>query len=228
MFMIRLWSGIYHSGVQVHGVEYGFGAHDHPTTGIFEVEPKQCPGFMFRKSILIGRTDLDPKEVRVFMEKLAQEFPGILTILSLRTAITSVMMCANSTMVNRLARIDCLVPTKTGKQRRFGREFHHLFSGFCIAIHLVLQPGFLCNCVLPAELNETKIRQVRSEDSVQEKKKLRSRSTRFMSSSNPVTSPSVTPCPSSSGSRSGRQRCFIPLTSRSFVHDDSASWSLKA
>jgi len=90
--------------------------------------------------------------------------------------------------------------------------------------------GFLCNCVLPVELNQTKIRQVRSDDIVQEKKKLRSRSTRFPSSSNPVTSPSLTPCPSSSGSRSGRQRRFIPLTSRSFVHDDStsSSWSLKA
>lgn len=60
----------------VHGVEYGFGAHDHSTTGIFEVEPKQCPGFTFRKSILIGRTDLGPKEVRTFMEKLAEEYSG--------------------------------------------------------------------------------------------------------------------------------------------------------
>lgn len=60
----------------VHGVEYGFGAHDHSTTGIFEVEPKQCPGFTFRKSILIGRTDLGPREVRAFMEKLAEEYSG--------------------------------------------------------------------------------------------------------------------------------------------------------
>ncbi|XP_021803510.1 deSI-like protein At4g17486, partial [Prunus avium] len=60
----------------VHGVEYAFGAHDHATTGIFEVEPKQCPGFVFRKSILIGRTDLGPKEVRAFMEKLAEEYSG--------------------------------------------------------------------------------------------------------------------------------------------------------
>ncbi|XVE97358.1 hypothetical protein REPUB_Repub03eG0012800 [Reevesia pubescens] len=68
--------GIYHSGVQVHGVEYGFGAHEHSTTGIFEVEPRQCPGFTFRKSILIGRTDLGPKDVRAFMEKLAREYCG--------------------------------------------------------------------------------------------------------------------------------------------------------
>ncbi|CAN1281912.1 DeSI-like protein At4g17486, partial [Linum perenne] len=60
----------------VHGVEYGFGAHDHSTTGVFEVEPKQCPGFTFRKSILIGRTDLGPKEVRSMMQKLAKEYSG--------------------------------------------------------------------------------------------------------------------------------------------------------
>nr|DAD27348.1 TPA_asm: hypothetical protein HUJ06_028816 [Nelumbo nucifera] len=68
--------GIYHSGVQVHGVEYAFGAHEYTTTGIFEVEPKRCPGFMFRKSILIGRTDLGPREVRTFMEKLSEEYAG--------------------------------------------------------------------------------------------------------------------------------------------------------
>lgn len=60
----------------VHGVEYAFGAHDHATTGIFEVEPKKCPGFVFRKSILIGRTDLGAKEVRAFMEKLAEDYSG--------------------------------------------------------------------------------------------------------------------------------------------------------
>ncbi|KAH9758611.1 DUF862 domain-containing protein [Citrus sinensis] len=52
--------GIYHSGVEVHGVEYAFGAHDYPTSGVFEVEPRLCPGFKFRKSIFIGTTCLDP------------------------------------------------------------------------------------------------------------------------------------------------------------------------
>lgn len=60
----------------VHGLEYAFGAHEHSTTGIFEVEPKKCPGFTFRKSILIGRTDMGPKDVRAFMEKLAEEYSG--------------------------------------------------------------------------------------------------------------------------------------------------------
>jgi hypothetical protein len=60
----------------VHGVEYGFGAHDRETTGIFEVEPGKCPGFTFRKSIYIGSTDMGPKDVREFMEKLAEVYAG--------------------------------------------------------------------------------------------------------------------------------------------------------
>lgn len=60
----------------VHGVEYAFGAHEHATSGIFEVEPRECPGFTFRKSICIGRTNLGPKDVRSFMEKLAEEYSG--------------------------------------------------------------------------------------------------------------------------------------------------------
>ncbi|XP_057522874.1 deSI-like protein sdu1 isoform X2 [Amaranthus tricolor] len=70
--------GIYHSGVQVHEVEYAFGAHDHAKTGVFEVEPKHCPGFTFRKSILVGRTDMDAKEVRTLIEKLSKEYFGLL------------------------------------------------------------------------------------------------------------------------------------------------------
>ncbi|URE48140.1 hypothetical protein MUK42_13777 [Musa troglodytarum] len=68
--------GAYHSGVQVHGVEYAYGAHDHPTTGIFEGETRQCPGFAFRKSILIGHTDLEPRELRMLMEEMAAEYTG--------------------------------------------------------------------------------------------------------------------------------------------------------
>ncbi|KAM7495936.1 hypothetical protein LguiA_020350 [Lonicera macranthoides] len=60
----------------VHGVEYAFGAHEQSTIGIFEVEQKMCPDFTFKKLILIGRTDMGPKEVHAFMEKLAVEYSG--------------------------------------------------------------------------------------------------------------------------------------------------------
>ncbi|ESR48184.1 hypothetical protein CICLE_v10002284mg [Citrus x clementina] len=68
--------GIYHSGVEVHGVEYAFGAHDYPTSGVFEVEPRLCPGFKFRKSIFIGTTCLDPIQVREFMERQSAHYNG--------------------------------------------------------------------------------------------------------------------------------------------------------
>ncbi|KAG2666576.1 hypothetical protein I3843_15G068300 [Carya illinoinensis] len=68
--------GIFHSGVEVHNVEYAFGAHDFPTSGVFEVEPRQCPGFKFRKSIFIGTTCLDPIQVRKFMERHSASYNG--------------------------------------------------------------------------------------------------------------------------------------------------------
>ncbi|KAE8735126.1 DeSI-like protein [Hibiscus syriacus] len=68
--------GIFHSGVEVHGVEYAFGAHEYPTSGVFEVEPRQCPGFKFRKSIVIGMTSLDPIKVREFMERNSARYHG--------------------------------------------------------------------------------------------------------------------------------------------------------
>ncbi|CAN6216568.1 unnamed protein product [Urochloa humidicola] len=49
--------GIFHSAVEVHGSEYSFGAHDYPSSGVFEVEPKNCPGFIYRCTIFIGSTN---------------------------------------------------------------------------------------------------------------------------------------------------------------------------
>ncbi|XP_076931576.1 deSI-like protein At4g17486 [Bidens hawaiensis] len=68
--------GIFHSGVEVHGVEYAFGAHEYSSSGVFEVEPRQCPGFKFRRSILIGTTCLNPVQVREFMEHHAANYNG--------------------------------------------------------------------------------------------------------------------------------------------------------
>ncbi|KAE9447313.1 hypothetical protein C3L33_20855, partial [Rhododendron williamsianum] len=68
--------GVFHTGVEVHGVEYGFGAHDCPTTGVFEVEPRKCPGFKFKKSIFMGTTYLDPFQFREFMEYQSSNYSG--------------------------------------------------------------------------------------------------------------------------------------------------------
>ncbi|KAJ1296561.1 hypothetical protein BS78_01G310700 [Paspalum vaginatum] len=68
--------GIFHSGIEVHGVEYAFGAHDYSISGVFEVEPRQCPGFKFRKSIPMGTTCLDPLQIREFMEIQSVNYNG--------------------------------------------------------------------------------------------------------------------------------------------------------
>ncbi|PON99199.1 hypothetical protein TorRG33x02_050590 [Trema orientale] len=183
--------GVYHSGVQVHGVEYAFGAHDHATTGIFEVEPKVCPGFTFRKSILIGRTDLGPKDVRTLMEKLAEEYSG-------------------------------------NTYHLITKNCNHFCNDVCIRltgkpiprwVNRLARLGLFCNCVLPAGLNETKVRQVRSDgvcDS--QKKKMRSNSSRFPSNNRPSSS---TPSSSSSSSSSRQKRCVPP--SSSLIHSSSTS-----
>lgn len=70
------FSDLLHLLCAVHGVEYAFGAHDYPTSGVFEVEPRLCPGFKFRKSIFIGTTCLDPIQVREFMERQSAHYNG--------------------------------------------------------------------------------------------------------------------------------------------------------
>ncbi|XP_010417673.1 PREDICTED: deSI-like protein At4g17486 isoform X1 [Camelina sativa] len=151
--------GVYHSGVEVHGIEYAFGAHEYPSTGIFEGEPKQCEGFTFRKSILIGKTDLGPLEVRATMEQLADKYKGSSYNLITKNCNhfcdeTCIKLTGNPipSWVNRLARIGKI-------------------------------SGFMCNCVLPATINATRlgnnrINQDKSCEAETEKKKLTSASSR--------------------------------------------------
>ncbi|GMJ06100.1 hypothetical protein like AT4G17486 [Hibiscus trionum] len=68
--------GIFHSGIEAYGLEYGFGAHEYPASGVFEVEPRSCPGFVFRRSILLGSTNMSRSEFRLFMEQLSQKYHG--------------------------------------------------------------------------------------------------------------------------------------------------------
>ncbi|XP_059276855.1 deSI-like protein At4g17486 isoform X2 [Lycium ferocissimum] len=68
--------GIFHSGIEVHGMEYGYGAHDFPISGVFEVEPKSCPGFIYRCSVPLGRIKMPPSEFQAFLENVASEYHG--------------------------------------------------------------------------------------------------------------------------------------------------------
>lgn len=75
-YMFWCGLGIFHSGIEVHGLEYGYGAHDFPTSGVFEVEPKSCPGFIYKCSLPLGHTSMSPSEFRTFIEGMAAEYHG--------------------------------------------------------------------------------------------------------------------------------------------------------
>lgn len=104
--------------IVVHGVEYAFGAHEYSTTGIFEGVPKQCDGFRFRKTVLVGKTDMKPTEVRALMEELAQIYKGNAYNLITKNCNhfcndACIKLTGNSipNWVNRLARIGKLETT---------------------------------------------------------------------------------------------------------------------
>ncbi|KAL0890176.1 hypothetical protein Bca101_014159 [Brassica carinata] len=68
--------GIFHSGIEAHGMEYCYGAHEYSSSGVYEVEPKNCPGFLFRRSVLLGTTTMSPSDFRSYMEKLSSKYHG--------------------------------------------------------------------------------------------------------------------------------------------------------
>ncbi|KAJ1383658.1 PPPDE putative peptidase domain [Sesbania bispinosa] len=113
--------GIFHSGIQVHGMEYGFGAHEYPSSGVFEVEPRSCPGFIFRRSVLLGTTDMSISEFRSFMEHLSAKYHGdTYHLIAKNCNHFTDEVCQQLTgnpipgWVNRLARVgsfcNCLLP----------------------------------------------------------------------------------------------------------------------
>lgn len=143
----------------VHGVEYAFGAHEYPSTGIFEGEPKKCEGFIFRKTILIGWTEKTPGEVRRVMEELADKYKGnaynLITKNCNHFCSDACIKLTNNPIpswVNRLARI-----------------------------------GFVCHCIVPMSLKSTKVRHHRMEDKAGEgnSKKPQSSLNNLTQSSNP-------------------------------------------
>eukprot|EP00210_Caulerpa_lentillifera_P006838 g6537.t1 len=69
--------GIFHSGVEVYGVEYAYGGHDLELSGIFNTEPKKPPGPVeFRVSIPMGECQLSKTEVEQLTLKMGKKYKG--------------------------------------------------------------------------------------------------------------------------------------------------------
>ncbi|XP_065851051.1 deSI-like protein At4g17486 [Euphorbia lathyris] len=124
--------GIFHSGIEVHGKEYGFGAHDFPVSGVFEVEPKSCPGFIYRSSIPLGRIKMSPSEFREFIESMASEYHGD---------------------TYHLISKNCNHFTDDVSDRLVGRQI----PGW---VNRLARLGALCSCLLPESLQVTTVKQL--------------------------------------------------------------------
>ncbi|KAL5538713.1 hypothetical protein UlMin_044265 [Ulmus minor] len=100
----------------------------YPTTGIFEGEPKQCEGFTFRKTVLIGKIDMGAAQGRAVMEELTKVYRGNAYNLITKNC-------------NHFCNDSCI--------RLTGNPILHW-------VNRLARIGFMCNCVLPVTLNSTK------------------------------------------------------------------------
>lgn len=114
--------GIFHSGVEVYGVEWAYGGHEYDISGIFATNPGDAPGpVTFRERVVIGRTELSPQQVQDVVQEMGATFKGNSYHLLQRNCNTfSNELCQRLTgrtapaWVNRLAGIatcvHCLLP----------------------------------------------------------------------------------------------------------------------
>lgn len=123
----NLGLGIFHSGVEVYGVEYGYAGHQGLTTGIFEMEPRNLEileeyfnmrgQLKFKQVIHIGDTDLSREEVERLKYKLGRKFRGnkyhlIHNNCNHFSAAFTKLLCKKSipSWINRLAYVTSFIP----------------------------------------------------------------------------------------------------------------------
>lgn len=73
--------GAFHTGVEVHGKEYAYGAHPYTFTGVFSMTPGRDSELVnqaikFRESISMGFTSLTEEGVRLVISDLERKYIG--------------------------------------------------------------------------------------------------------------------------------------------------------
>lgn len=76
----KMGIGIYHTGVQVHGLEYCYSGHNQcEMTGLRITTPRDSAWIedaIFSRSIFMGYTDKTQAEINEIYDKMHSEFPG--------------------------------------------------------------------------------------------------------------------------------------------------------
>uniref|UniRef100_A0A914XZM2 PPPDE domain-containing protein n=1 Tax=Panagrolaimus superbus TaxID=310955 RepID=A0A914XZM2_9BILA len=72
--------GVYHSGVEIHGVEYAYGGHPFEFSGIFENQPGDAEelgeNFKFKEAQICGETDFTSYEIKKIIQQLGEDYRG--------------------------------------------------------------------------------------------------------------------------------------------------------
>lgn len=68
--------GAYHTGIEIHGIEYSFGYNTSGGTGVFEVQPREAGNARFRESRELGEIKLTHADVYTVIETLKPIFMG--------------------------------------------------------------------------------------------------------------------------------------------------------
>lgn len=115
--------GIFHSGLEVYGVEYAYGGHEYDVSGVFATNPKDAPGpVLFRESVLVGHTQMSPQRVQQAVQEMGEQYKGnAYHLLQRNCNHFSSDLCVKLTgqpaplWINRLAgmavMLHCLIPT---------------------------------------------------------------------------------------------------------------------
>lgn len=65
-----LVGGLYHTGVEIYGCEWAFGATEEPGGGIYGAPPRLNPQHTYRATVMMGSTSLTHQEVMTTLEQL--------------------------------------------------------------------------------------------------------------------------------------------------------------
>merc|ERR1719277_1453916 len=68
-------TGAYHAAVEVHGVEWSFGAK-RVGTGVFATPPAACSAHTYKKPYLMGYTALTAEQVQQLVDQMGLQWTG--------------------------------------------------------------------------------------------------------------------------------------------------------